>query len=75
MVLNTLNGFFYAKFDPTFDILQFKSHYFYSNCQCEVVFMLTRRLRGRRMALRECYEIYTFQSRQICFKNTNFDEF
>ena len=31
VVLNTFNGFFFTKFDPTLDIWQSKSHYFYSS--------------------------------------------
>ena len=31
VVLNTFNGFFFTKFDPTLDIWQSKSHYFYQS--------------------------------------------
>ena len=69
VVLNTFNGFFFTKFDPTLDIWQSKSHYFYS-----VLFMkLTRWLRGgdRRVTRALRNKVAKFDLKITIFTNSN----
>ena len=78
VVLNTFNGFFFTKFDPTLDIWQSKSHYFYSSRHFEAhaspactawPSYVTLRAKVAKFVLKT--PILTKVSKQILTKNVN----